>query len=58
MTHSVMLYWLDILWAIAVSDFRPLEIYKNLGLLLSTINFTVNSYTVNHFYKYICLFQI
>ena len=31
------------LWAIAVSDFRPLEIYKNLGLPLSTITFTVNS---------------
>ena len=46
------------LWAIAVSDFRPLEIYKNLCLSLCTITFTVNSHADNHFYKYISLFQI
>ena len=41
------------LWAVAVSNIRPLKIYKRLGPLLSTITFTVN-----HFYKYIYLFQI
>ena len=46
------------LWTIAVSDFRPLQIYKNLGFPLSTITFTVNSHTDNHFYEYIYLFQI
>ena len=53
------------LWAIAVSDFRLLEIYKNLSFPLSTITFTiyfhaftVNSHANNHFYKYIYLFQI
>ena len=39
--------------AIAVSDFRPLEIYENLGLPLSFINFTVNNdadnYSINSF---------
>ena len=39
-------------------DFCHLEIYKNLGLPLSTITFTENSHADNHFYKYICLFQI
>ena len=39
---------------IAVSDFRPLKIYKNFGLPLSTIFFTVNFHADNHFYKYIC----
>ena len=62
MTHSGMLYRLDIsvlvLWEIAISDFRPLEIYKNLGRPLSTITFTVNSQADNHFYKYIYLFQM
>ena len=62
MTHSGMLYRLDISvlfsWAIPVLDFHPLEIYKNLGLLFSTITFTVNSHTDSHFYKYIYLFQI
>ena len=46
------------LWPIAVSDFCPLEIYKNLSLTLSTIYFTVNSYTDSDFYKNIYLFQI
>ena len=45
-------------WAITVSDFRLLEIYKNLDLPFSTITFTVNSNADNHFYKYICLCQI
>ena len=45
-------------WAITVSDFRPLKIYKNLGLPLCTFTFTVNSHADNHFYKYIYLFQI
>ena len=62
MTHCDMLYRMDISvlfwWTIAVSDFRPLEIYKNVGLPLSTINFTVNSHADNHYYKYIYLFQI
>ena len=49
----------DTFWYVAVSDFRPLEIYKNLGLSLSTITFTVKkSHADNHFYKYIYLFQI
>ena len=38
--------------------FRPFEIYTNLGHPLSTIPFSVNSHTDNHFYKYIYLFQI
>ena len=42
------------LWATAVSEFCPLEIYNNLGLPLSTISFTVNSHADNRFYKYIC----
>ena len=46
------------LWTIAISDFWLLEIYKNLGFLLSTITFTVNSHADNHFFKYIYLFQI
>ena len=48
------------LWAIAVSDFRCLEIYKNLGLgfPLSAITFTINRRAGNHFYKYIYFFQI
>ena len=33
---------------------RLLEKYKNLGLPLSTITFTVNSHADNHFYRYIC----
>ena len=46
------------LWAIAVSDFSPLEIYKNIGLRLSFITFTINSHADNHSYKYIYLLQI
>ena len=42
-----------VLWAITVTDFYPLETYKNLGLPLPTITFTVNSHANNHFYKYI-----
>ena len=36
------------LWTIDVTDFRPWEIYKNLGPPLSTITFTVNSHANNH----------
>ena len=46
------------LWTITVSDFRPLQIYKNLGFPLFTLTFTVNSHADNHFYKYIYLFKI
>ena len=58
--HVVPSGWFDLLflWAIAVSDFLPFEIYKNLGPPLSGITFTVSSYADNHFYKYIYLFQI
>ena len=41
-------------WAIAVSNFCPLEIKKNLGIPLSI----VNSHAYNRFYKYIYLFRI
>ena len=51
-------FYVLFLWTIAVSYFRPLEIYKNLGLPFSSITFTVNSHPDNHFYKYIYLFQI
>ena len=44
--------------AIAVSDFRSLEIYKNLDFPRFSFTFTVNSHADNHFYKYIYLFQI
>ena len=47
-----------LLWAIAVSNFRPLEIDKNLGLPLSAITFTVNSHTDKQFNKHIYFFQI
>ena len=46
------------LWGITLPDFCHLEIYKNLGLPLSTISFTVNSHADNHFYKYVYFFQI
>ena len=57
MTHSDMLYRLDISTfyfyePFAVSDFRPLEIYKKLGFPLSTTTFAVNNHADNHFYKY------
>ena len=45
-------------WAIAVSNFFPLEICKNSSLPLSTIIFTENNHAYDHFYKYIYLFQI
>ena len=58
-------FYVLFLWTIAVSDFCLLEIYKNLGIPLSTIiftiyfhAFTVNSNADNDFYKYIYLFQI
>ena len=37
---------------------RHLEIYKNFGLSLPTITFTVNGHADNHLHKYIYLFQI
>ena len=51
-------YFCFILWAIALSDFCPLEIFKNLDLPLSTITFTVKNHAGNHFYKYIYLFEV
>ena len=51
---STQYFYVLFLWAIAITDFRPLEIYKNLGLPLSAITFTVNSHANYHFYKYIC----
>ena len=51
-------FYVSFLWAMAASDFPPLEIHKNLSLPLSTITFTINSHADNHFYKYIYLFQI
>ena len=38
--------------------FRSLEIYKNVGLPLSTTAFTVKDHADNLFYKYTFLFQI
>ena len=49
-------FYVLFLWTIAVSDFSFLEIYKNLGFLLPTITFTVNSHVDNHIYKY--MFQM
>ena len=51
-------FYILFLSTIAVSDFRPLEIYKTLGLPLSTITFTVNSQADNHFYKYLFVSNI
>ena len=51
-------FYILFLWAIAVSNFRPMEIYENLGLPLSTIKFKVISHVDNQFYKHIHLFQI
>ena len=50
-------FYVLFLWAITVSYFYLLEIYKNVGFLLSTTTITVNSHADNHFYKYI-YFQI
>ena len=47
-------FYILFLWSIAASDFLPLEIYKNLGLPLSSITLKVNNHTDNHFCKYIC----
>ena len=47
-------FYISFLWVIAITDFRPLEIYKNLDLIPSTITFTVGSQADNHFYKYNC----
>ena len=51
-------FYILFLRAITVSDFCPLQIYKNIGLPLSTITFTVNFHRDTNFYKYIYLFQI
>ena len=56
--HFVLTGYFYILWAIAVSDFLPLKVYKNLGLPLSSINFMFNSHADNHFYKYIYVSNI
>ena len=58
MLWEFFLHWHPDLWAIAISDFRPLETCKNLCPPLPTITFTVNSHSDNHFYKYIYLFQV
>ena len=50
-------FYVLFLWAIAVSDFLLLEVYKNLGLPLSTMTFTVNSHADNLFYQNSNLFQ-
>ena len=47
-------FYVLFLWDIAITDFCPLEINKNLSLPLSTITFTVNSHANNYFYKYNC----
>ena len=51
---STRYFYILFLWTIAVSDFHPLEIYKNFSLPLSTITFTTNRHADNYFYKYIC----
>ena len=51
-------FYVLFLWAIFVSDFLPLEIYKNLVIPLPSITFAANSQADNHFYKNISLFQI
>ena len=51
---STEYFYVLFLWTITVTYFCHLKIYKNVGLPLSTITFTVNSHANNHFYKYIC----
>ena len=51
-------FYILFLWAIVVSDFPPLEIYRHLVLPLSSIAFTANSQADSHFYKYIYLFLL
>ena len=51
-------FYILFLWAIVVSDFRHLKIYKNLGFLLSFITLSVSSHGDNNFHKYIYLLQI
>ena len=53
-----MYFYVLFLWASAISDFRPLEIYENVRFLVSTSAFIVNDHAENHFCKYIYLFQI
>ena len=51
-------FYVFFLWTIAISDFYPLESYKNWGLLLFTITFRVISHTDNRFHRYMYLFCI
>ena len=55
---STSYFYVLFLWAIAVSDFLPLEIYKNLDHPLSCVTSTVTKHAENYFYKYIHWFQI
>ena len=55
---STVYFYVFFLWAIAVSDSLPLELYRHLVLSLSIITFTANSQADNHFYIYVYLFQI
>ena len=52
MAHSTGYFCVLFSWTIAVSGFRPLEIYGKLGLPLSTVFFTDNSHEDNHLCKY------
>ena len=50
--HAVSTGYFNVfLLTISVSDFRLLEIYKNLGFPLFTVTFTVNSHADNHLQK-------
>ena len=55
---SIGHFYVLFLRATVTLDFLPLEIYKHLVLSLSSITFTANRQTDNHFYKYVKLFQI
>ena len=44
---SIGYFYILFLWAMAVSDFLSLKVYKNLGPPLSSITFTVNSHADN-----------
>ena len=51
-------FYVFFLWAIAVWDSLPMELYRHLVLSLSIITFTANSQADNHFSIYVYLFQI
>ena len=55
---STRYFYILLLWAIDVSDFPPWGIHEDSVLPLSSITFTVNNQSDNHFYKYAYLFQI